>query len=89
MSVVNEMGLMSYIHKQLLKRGRLSDILPGKDDLADVNKRELERVKAEIEDRVSEEREVDKEVAATIVRLNKLDSRNHYGESLRRAFGGR
>jgi hypothetical protein len=89
MSVVNEMGLMSYIHRHLLKRGRLSDFLPGKDDLIDGNRKELDEIKAEMKVRISEEREIDKEVSATIVRLNKLDSRNHYGESLRRAFGGR
>lgn len=80
---------MSYIHKQLLKRGRLSDILPGEDDLDFGDRSELEAVKADIEARAEEEREISKEVAATIVRLNRLDSRNHYGESLRKAFGGR
>lgn len=80
---------MSYIHKQLLKRGRLSDILPGEDDLAFGDRSELEAARADIEARAEEEREISKEVAATIVRLNRLDSRNHYGESLRKAFGGR
>lgn len=80
---------MSYIHKQLLKRGRLSDILPSEDDLVSGDRSEIEAVKADIEARTEEEREVRKEVAATIVRLRQLDGRNHYGESLRKAFGGK
>lgn len=83
------MGLMSYIHKQLLKRGRLSDILPSEDDLAASDRSEIEAARADVEARVADELEIRKEVAATIVRLRQLDRRNHYGESLRKAFGGR
>lgn len=79
---------MSYIHKQLLRRGLLSDILPDEDDsVGDAPEREA--VRAEIEVRAADEREVQKEVASAVRRLQELDRRNHYGESLRRAFGGR
>lgn len=50
---------------------------------------EREAVRAEIEVRAADEREVQKEVASAVRRLQELDRRNHYGESLRRAFGGR
>lgn len=80
---------MSYIHKQLLKRGRLSDILPSEDDLVSRDRTEIEAAKADTQARAEEEREISKEVAAAIVRLNILDKRNHYGESLRKAFGGK
>jgi hypothetical protein len=83
------MGLMSYIHNQLLRRGLLSDLLPDEDDLGSGDRPEREAVRAEIEVRAAEEREVQREVAAAVRRLRELDKRNHYGESLRRAFGGR
>lgn len=81
------MGLMTYIHRLLLKRGLLSDILP-EDVIGDMPK-EATIVKAEIEARAAEESEIQKEVAAAVKRLEELDRRNHYGESLRKAFGGR
>lgn len=83
------MGLMSYIHKQLLKRGLLSDILPDEDDFGDGDVLEREAVRQEIRARAADEREIQKEVAAAVRRLRELDRRNHYGESLRKAFGGR
>jgi hypothetical protein len=83
------MGLMSYIHKQLLKRGLLSDILPDEDDFGDGDVLEREAVRQEIQARAADEREIEREVAAAVRRLRELDRRNHYGESLRRAFGGR
>lgn len=83
------MGLMSYIHKHLLKRGLLSDILPDEDDFGVGDAPEREAVRAEIMARAEEEKEIQKEVAAAVRRLRELDKRNHYGESLRRAFGGR
>lgn len=82
------MGLMSYIHKQLLRRGKLDDILPSEVGISHVTKPELEAAKVEIEARYEDEREVSKEVGAMIRRLHELDSKNHYGESLRKAFGG-
>lgn len=83
------MGLMSYIHKHLLKRGLLDDLLPCRADLGEDTRPALEAAKADLEARLEEERSISKEVAAVIRRLQELDSRNHYGESLRRAFGGR
>lgn len=83
------MGLMSYIHKRLLKKGRLSDILPTEVDLEPEDSSEREAARREIEVRAAREREIGREVAAAVVRLRELDRRNHYGESLRRAFGGR
>lgn len=80
---------MSYIHKRLLKRGLLLDILPSEDDLGVIDSTEREAVRAEIEARAAQEREIEREVAAAVRRLRELDKRNHYGESLRRAFGGR
>ena len=82
------LSLMSYIHKLLLRRGLLDDILPGEEDLKFSDRPKIEAARAEIEARVAEEREVDKEVAAIIVRLRALDKKKHYGESLRKAFGG-
>ena len=79
---------MTYIHRMLLKRGKLDDLLPDQIDL-EIDKAELETAKAEIHDRISEEAEIRREVRVAIRRLNELDKRNHYGESLRRAFGGR
>lgn len=83
------LNLMSYIHKLLLKRGVLDDILPSKDDLDGGDKPEREAARAEIQVRAAEERETQREVAAAVRRLRELDRRNHYGESLRRALGGR
>jgi hypothetical protein len=80
---------MSYIHRQLLRRGLLSDILPDEDVYAGGDKPEREAVRVEIEARAADEREMDKEVAAAVKRLQELDKRNHYGESLRRAYGGK
>lgn len=81
------MGLMSALHKLLLKRGRLSDLLPD-EDVFDDDAPEREAVRAEIEARAADERETRREVDAAIRRLKELDKNNHYGESLRRAFGG-
>lgn len=83
------LNLMSYIHKLLLKRGVLDDILPSKDDLDNGDKPEREAARVEIQTRAVEEREIQREVAAAVRRLRELDRRNHYGESLRRALGGR
>jgi hypothetical protein len=86
------MGLMSYIHRQLLRKGRLSDLLPNDDDLASATgdlSEEREAVRAEIEERAAREREMEKEVAAAVRRLKELDRRNHYGELIRNAFGGK
>lgn len=82
------MGLMSYIHRQLLRRGKLSDILPDEADRS-TDKSEREAAKAEIQARAADERKTSREVAAAVVRLRELDNKNHYGESLRRAFGGK
>lgn len=80
---------MSYIHSQLLRRGRLSDLLPDDADSGDGDTSAREAAKVDIQARVEDEREISKEVVAAIVRLQELDRKNHYGESLRRAFGGR
>ncbi len=80
---------MAYIHKTLLKRGRLDSLLPDEADLSSGDRPEMEAVKAEIEARAKDEHEVGKTVAAAVKRLHELDKRNHYGESLRRAFGGK
>lgn len=82
------MGLMALLHRMLLARGKLNDILPDEVDLADGDRPEREAVRADIEKRAADEQEVSKEVTAAIRRLRELDRRNHYGESLRRAFGG-
>jgi len=82
------MGLMAVIHRLLLKRGKLNDLLPDYDDLeGDQPEREAARV--EIEARAAEDEVVSKEVRVAVGRLQELNKRNHYGESLRRAFGGR
>lgn len=81
---------MSYIHRQLLKRGRLNDILPSEDDFAvGDTPDEREAVRADIEARTTEEIEIQKEVMAAVKRLRDLNKQNHYGESIRKAFGGR
>jgi len=80
---------MAYIHRVLLSKGRLDSLLPDPADLDSGNRPEMEAVKAEIEARAEDEREVGKQVAAAVRRLHELDKRNHYGESLRKAFGGR
>lgn len=82
------MGLMAIIHRLLLKRGRLNDLLPDYDDL-EGDKPEREAAKAEIEARTAEEEAMSREVRVAVRRLQELNKRNHYGESLRRAFGGR
>lgn len=83
---------MSYVHRLLLRRGALDDLLPDKvdpdDDGGGGDKPEREAVKAEIEARAEDERQIRVEVRAAIRRLQQLDHRNHYGESLRKAFGG-
>lgn len=81
---------MSYIHRQLLKRGRLSDILPSEDDFAigDMPE-EKEAIRSEIEARTAEDFEVQKELVRMTRKLRDLNKKNHYGESIRRAFGGR
>jgi hypothetical protein len=83
------MGLMSYIHRQLLRRGLLSDILPDEVDLDSGDRSERETARTDIAKRAADERETSKEVAFAVRRLQELNRRNHYGESLRRAFGGR
>ena len=80
---------MSYIHRRLLKRGLLDDLLPCRADPDEDTLPALEAAKADLEARREEEKSISKEVAAAIKRLQELNSRNHYGESLRRAFGGR
>lgn len=82
------MGLMAYIHRLLLRRGRLNDLLPSNDDLGG-DKSEREAAKAEIEARAVEEEAISQELKLAIRRLQELNRKNHYGESLRRAFGGR
>ena len=82
------MGLMMYIYRLLLKRGVLDDLLPNNDDLEN-DWQEREAAKAEIEARVAEEEAIRKEVRVAIKRLQEHNRRNNYGESLRRAFGGR
>ena len=82
------MGLMSYIHKLLLRRGKLDDLLPDFDDLGhDESEREAARV--DIESRIEDEIAVRKEVDTAVRKLRELNRRNHYGESLRKAFGGK
>jgi hypothetical protein len=83
------MGLMSYVHRLLLKNGVLDDLLPHEVDPESGDKPEREAAKAEIQVRAADELEVSREVEAAIVRLRELNRQNHYGESLRRAFGGR
>lgn len=80
---------MSYLHKQLLRRGVLDGLLPDEADVGNGDKPEREAAKAEIQVRAADEKEVSREVAAAIMRLRELNAQNHYGESLRRAFGGR
>lgn len=82
------MGLMSYIHRLLLKRGILDNFLPDKDDLA-TDTRDREAARVELEARIEDELAIRQEVEVAVRRLQDLNSRNHYGESLRRAFGGR
>lgn len=82
------MGLMTYIHKLLLKRGKLNDLLPDIDDL-DGDRSEREAARAEIASRVAYEKKMNREVKHAIERLQELNNINHYGESLRRAFGGK
>lgn len=79
---------MSYIHKHLLRRGKLTDLLPNEADIAEVNRSDIEAARAEIEMHVAEDRNMSREVRSAIRRLNELDRKNHYGESLKRAFGG-
>lgn len=83
------MGLMAYIHRVLLRKGRLDSLLPDPADLDSGDRPEMEAVRAEIEARAEAEREAGRQVAAAVRRLKELDKRNHYGDSLRRAFGGR
>lgn len=79
---------MSYIHNQLLRRGKLADLLPEETETKTGDKSEVERVRAEIAARAAEEQRMSREVAFAIGRLRELDQKNHYGESLRKAFGG-
>lgn len=81
------MSLMSYIHKLLLKRGKLDDLLPDSDDLGN-DRADREAARADIEARAKNEKIVRLEVDAAVKKLKDLNKRNHYGESLRRAFGG-
>lgn len=83
------MGLMSFLHRQLLRRGLLSDLLPDESDLGQDDRSEIAAERAKIQARADDEREVDKEVAVVVRRLKELNIKNHYGDSLRRAFGGR
>jgi hypothetical protein len=85
------MGLMSYIHNLLLRRGKLNEFLPDESDLENVDNTAMERkaVREDIESRTQDEQEIREEVVAAIRRLQELNKRNHYGESLRRAFGGK
>lgn len=82
------MGLMTYIHRLLLRRGKLDDLLPDNNDL-ESDRQERETAKAEIASRAAYEKRMSREVKRAIERLEDLNSRNHYGESLRRAFGGK
>lgn len=81
--------LMSYIHTRLLRRGRLSDLLPDENNLVGDDKPEWEIVREEINARAADERRTRREVDAAIRRLRELNRQNHYGESLKRAFGGK
>lgn len=81
------MGLMSYIHRRLLSRGKLDDILPDLDDL-EGDRPEREAARADIEARLAAEERTKREVRIAVARLRELNRKNHYGESLRRAFGG-
>lgn len=80
---------MSFIHRQLLRRGVLSDLLPDEADLDKDDRSEIEAERAKIQARAENEREASKEVAVAVRRLKELNIKNHYGDSLRRAFGGR
>lgn len=82
------MGPMTRIHEWLLKRGLLSDLLPSctEDHTDDKEAREAARV--EIAARVVSEAVVGVQVRQAIARLDALNDKNHYGESIRRAFGG-
>lgn len=82
------MGLMAYIHRLQLRLGKLEDLLPDKDDLGS-DKEEREAARADIDARTAEEEKIRQEVRIAVARLNRLNRRNHYGDSLRRAFGGR
>lgn len=82
------LNLMSYVHKLLLRRGVLDGILPNETHVDSGDKPEREAVKAEIEARAADERETRREVTAAVRRLRELNNQNHYGESLRKAFGG-
>lgn len=82
------MGLMSYIHRQLLRRGKLEDLLPEEEYPRSGDRSDLEIARADTEARLVEEQAIKGEVATAVWRLKELDRKNHYGESLRRAFGG-
>jgi len=79
---------MAFIHKQLLRRGLLDDILPDALDICS-DKEDREAARADTEARLADDKVVRREVDAAIARLQELNRKNHYGESLRRAFGGR
>lgn len=79
---------MTYIHKRLLERGLLRDLLPEEDDLG-LDVESIEAAREDIKAREEEERIKRLEAKRAVARLQELNSRNHYGESLRRAFGGR
>jgi len=81
------MGLMALIHRVLLKKGKLDSLLPDQDDFDD--REERDTAKAEIEARTADDEKMRREVRVAVRRLEELNSKNHYGESLRRAFGGR
>lgn len=80
---------MSYIHTLLLRRGRLSDLLPEDDSIGRGDKPEWETAREEIQARAVDEQETRLEVEVAISRLKELNRKNHYGESLKRAFEGR
>lgn len=79
---------MAIIHRLLLKRGILNDLLPDYDDL-EGDKPDREAAKADIQARIAEDEKISREVRVAVRRLQELNKQNHYGESLRRAFGGR
>jgi len=63
-------------------------LLPKADDLVG-DRPEIEAAKAEIEARAKSEEAISREVRAAVKKLQRLNELNHYGESIRKAYGGR
>lgn len=81
--------LMSYFHRVLLRKGLLDKFMPDSDDTGEIERAEIEAVRVDIEARTQEEVAIRREVRVAVRRLQELNDKNHYGESLRRAFGGK